>query len=521
MAKFNITKIKAAVTTPITSEQRPSGRTFEGAPGYARDAKSELFLLAVTNMVGEATFYEAAGDRDSRYAQLIRAAVVTETAWVAGFLGWLRDSANMRSAALVGAAEAAKAMVEAGLPGSRQLIASVLQRADEPGELLAYWTTRYGRAIPKPVKRGIGDAIARLYTEYALLKYDTGSHGFRFADVIELVHPTPAADKPWQGDLFKAALDRRHNRDNVTPLPMLARNARLREDARTDVSVLFDRDAVQAAGMTWEDVLSLAGPGADKARLWESAIPSMGYMALLRNLRNFDEAGVSDEVAATIAARLSDPAQVARSRQLPMRFVSAYRSAPNLRWAYPLENALGHCLRNVPALPGRTLVLVDTSGSMDMGFSKDGTLKRWDAAVLFGVALAQRCAAADVVSFSTNTKVFPMKRGESLLKALERWRSTGYFIGGGTNTAQSLKAHFARHDRVIVLTDEQASYAHGNVDNAVPATVPLITFNLAGYRMGHAPSGTGLRITVGGLSDQAFRMIPLLESGRDGAWPWL
>ncbi len=518
MAKFNLSTTKAAVTSPIITEQHASGRTYENGAGYARDAKSELFLLAVTNMVGEATFYEAAGDRDSRFAQLIRDAAVADTAWVSGFLGWLRAEANMRSAALVGAAEAAKAMVAAGLPGSRQMIASVLQRADEPGELLAYWTSRYGRAIPKPVKRGVADAIGRLYTEYALLKYDTATKGFRFADVIELVHPTPAADKPWQGDLFKAALERRHNRDNVIVLPMLARNAALRAAAVDDASALLDAEALKAAGMTWEDVLSLAGSKVDKARLWESAIPSMGYMALLRNLRNFDEAGVSDDIAATVAGRLADPEQVVRSRQLPMRFLSAYRAAPSLRWAYPLENALGQCLRNVPALPGRTLILVDTSGSMHASFSKDGTLMRWDAAVLFGVALAQRCTSADVVSFSNATKVFPMKKGESLLKALERWRAGGFFFGGGTNTAQSLKAHFARHDRVVVLTDEQANY--GNVDGSVPATVPLITFNLAGYRHGHAPSGTGTRVTVGGLSDQAFRMIPLLESGRNGTWPW-
>jgi hypothetical protein len=38
-----------------------------GAPGYPRDAKGELFLLAVSNMVGEDTFYEASGARDSRF----------------------------------------------------------------------------------------------------------------------------------------------------------------------------------------------------------------------------------------------------------------------------------------------------------------------------------------------------------------------------------------------------------------------------------------------------------------------
>jgi len=41
-------------------------RTFEGAPGFVREPKLELFLLAVSNMVGEDTFYEAASDRDAR-----------------------------------------------------------------------------------------------------------------------------------------------------------------------------------------------------------------------------------------------------------------------------------------------------------------------------------------------------------------------------------------------------------------------------------------------------------------------
>jgi TROVE domain len=531
MAKFNKTAVKPAISSPVVSERNPSGVTYQGGAGYARAAKGELFLLAVSNLVGEDTFYEAAGARDSRYAELVRRVAIEDPQWTAAFLAWLRGEANLRSAALVGAAEAAKGMLAAGLTGSRALVASVLRRADEPGELLAYWTARYGRAIPKPVKRGIADAVTRLYTEYSLLKYDTASKGYRFADVIELVHPTPGADQPGQGDLFRAALERRHHREQVTALPMLAANAALRTAARTDPGVLLDAATLRAAGMTWEDVFSLAGRGAsyrrgrdvngkgvDAGRLWEAVIPSMGYMALLRNLRNFDQAGVSDRVAAEVAARLTDPGQVARSRQLPMRFLSAYRAAPNLRWAYPLEQALRLSLANVPALSGRTLILVDTSGSMNSRFGQDGTLLRWDAAVLFGVALAQRCASATVVSFANGTKVFPLVAGESLLASLQRWQGKGFFLNGGTDTAPSVRAHFARHDRVVVLTDEQASY--GDVDSTVPATTPLITFNLAGYRLGHASSGTGTRVTIGGLTDQAFRVIPLLEAGRNADWPW-
>jgi len=55
----------------------------------------------------------------------------------------------------------------------------------------------------------------------------------------------------------------------------------------------------------------------------------------------------------------------------------------------------------------------------------------------------------------------------------------------------------------------------------VPSHVPVYTWNLAGYRMGHGPSGTGQRHTFGGLSDAAFQLIPLLEAGRSADWPWL
>lgn len=536
MSKFNVSGTRSAVFSPIVSETVPSGRTYEGVAGYGRDTKSELFLLAVANMVGEDTFYESAGKRDDRYTQLVHAATNADPEWTARFLTWLRSEANMRSASLVGAAEFAKARLDAGENGmSRQVVDSVLQRADEPGEFLAYWTSTHGRKIPKPVKRGVADAVQRLYNERNLLKHDSDARGFRFGDVLDLTHPSSSAD--WQGDLFRHAIDRRHGRDNEIPesLGMLHVRAELMAwpvEKRRDLFKRPELDSAQSvlrqAGMTWE---SLAGwlQGPMDARAWEAVIPSMGYMALLRNLRNFDQAGVPDAVAKTVADKLADPDEVAKSRQLPMRFLSAYRAAPSLRWAWALEQAITHSLANVPQLDGRTLILVDTSSSMHGSFSKDGTLKRWDAAAVFGVALASRCVNAEVVSFSSaqryfsdppgaNTKAFPLQRGESLLRSVERWQSGGYFLGGGTDTPGALQKHFAGHDRVVILTDEQAG--RDGVGERLPSNVPLYTWNLAGYEFGHAPSGSKNRHTFGGLTDQGFRMIPLLEAGSNASWPF-
>lgn len=518
MGKFDrAAAIRPAATSPVTTTSNVATlRTHEGAPGYARDAKGELFLLAVSNMVGEDTFYEKANDRDARYNALLAQVAVADPRWMAGFLGWLRLGANMRSASLVGGLEAARAMLAANIPGSRAIVNSVLQRADEPGEAIAYWTSRYGRAIPKPVKRGIADGATRLYNEYSLLKYDTSSHTVRFADVLDLTHPTPHS--PWQGHLFQYAMDRRHGRDTLIPdaLVTIVANDRLRDAAAENPSLLLDANRIKAAGMTWEDVLSLGGKWLEKRALWEAMIPSMGLMALARNLRNFDEAGVSDEVASVVAARFADPEQVAKSRMLPFRWLAAYENAPSLRWGHALEKALEASLANVPELPGRSLVLVDTSGSMtSTGFSAKSKMTPAKAAAVFGVALAKRCEV-DLYGFADGRFRHNVPAGASALKEIQRFLHRTGEVGYGTQIGAALQRAYDGHDRVFVISDEQTM---DRATDHIPSSVPMYVFNLGGYRTAMTASGAN-RHSLGGLNDATFAMVPLLERGQNAPWPW-
>lgn len=539
MSRFNTRTARPAGTSPVKSTT--GATTHEGGQGWLRDTRSELFLLAVTNMVGASTFYESGGERDDRFTQLVRQLAVEDPEWTAGLLGWLRSDGNMRTAAVVGAAEFTRGRLDAGAHGhSRQVVASVLQRADEPGELLAYWTARYGRSLPKPIKRGIADAIGRLYTERALLKYDTDSRGFRFADVIELVHPAPATGRPWQGDLFAHAINRRHGRGEATPdtLPTLQAAQTLAaipvEQRRAyvlDPSLVTPPGGLAGAGFTWERLAGwLQGPM--DAAAWEAIIPSMGYMALLRNLRNFDEAGVSDEVAERIAKRLADPEEVGRSRQFPFRYLAAYRNTRSLRWAHALERALGASLKNVPSLPGRTLVLVDRSPSMFPGCifstpnSSDITLA--DQAAIFGTAVALRAQSADLVEFGQTSRVLNVPPGGAALRIVEQFGQID-----GTDIPSAVKQHLAGHDRVVIVTDEQTrpgwlpsncggygGMRETHIDDLVPHQVPVYMWNMAGYKVGATPAGAGNRHTFGGLTDAAFRMVPLIEQGRSAHWPW-
>jgi len=130
---------------------------------------------------------------------------------VAAFVPWLRGTARLRSASVVAAAE----YVRAGGPSGRRVIAAACDRADEPAEVLAYWTSRYGRAVPQPVKRGVADAAARLFTERAALRYDGHDRPWRMADVLELAHVRRTG--PAQSALFGWLLDRRHGRAATDP----------------------------------------------------------------------------------------------------------------------------------------------------------------------------------------------------------------------------------------------------------------------------------------------------------------
>jgi hypothetical protein len=456
------------------------------------------------------------------------------------FLTYLRLDTGMRSGAIVAAAEAAHARLEAGAHGgTRQMVDVACQRADEPGEFLAYWWVTFGRGtLPKPVKRGLADAVWRLYSEWSVLKYDSPDKPIRFADVIGLVRPTGSlhdteGTKPikgtWRGVLYDHLRRRREGGGVEIPstLAMLRGRWVLMQLPVEERRKALDPVTLKAAGMTHQAVGGwLEGPMDGAA--WTACIPNMGYTALLMNLRNFDQATVSDEVAGRVGAVLADPDNVRKSRVRPLQFLAAYRAAPSLRWSWPLEQALGHSLDNVPELTGHTLILVDTSHSMRDPFSDDGTMLRWDAAALFGIALARRCARADVVSYASAQKYhgdqpgersleFLLRKGESLLTAVKRWNDDGYFIDAATETAASLRARYAGHDRVVLITDEQAGNDPVEVNRSIPATVPMFTLNLAGYRYGHAPTGPN-RYCFGGLTDSMFDVVRLIEAGQRADW---
>jgi hypothetical protein len=327
------------------------------------------------------------------------------------------------------------------------------------------------------------------------------------------------SNAPWQSVLFKYLLDKRHHEGDTNAeagvLTTLEADEFLRslpEEARRDA---LGGETWQKAGWSWE---RLSGwlPGGMDAQAWEAVIPNMGYMALLRNLRNFDNAKISDTAATYVMMKLADPDEVARSRQFPYRFFSAYMEVATLRWAPCLERALNLAVQNIPSVAGKSLVLIDTSGSMQSGVSGKSKRLRYELAALFAGALAGKAEHVDLVLFASGSRNHNELLRLPLLRAIE---GVGHLIGEcghGTMIADAIRSNYAGHDRVFVFTDEQSHDTAAGLPD-----VPLYMFNLGGYRTAFTPSGAKNRYTFGGLNDSVFKMVPLLEgAARDAAWPW-
>lgn len=552
MAAFNKPGAKARTVSQVASAGPAT--TALGASGFARTPLSDLYLLSVSNLVTVETFHEGRDPRNERYVDLLRQTALLDQENVTGMLPWLRSEGYMRTASVLGAAEAAKTLCDGHrYDGVEDMVDGVLQRADEPGEYIAYWFSIAGKAWPKrylPVKRGLKRAVTRLYNEFSYAKWDKPNRAYRFADVIDIVHPAPRDQA--QSDLFRYILDRRHSRPGTVTgaMGMTAAVKRWRSLAQSDPRnpALLDPDFIREAGLVWENVLSALGSKVDRKVLWEAATRIMAPGALLKNLRNFDENGISDQAADRVAAVLTNGDRVRKARVFPYQFLLAYRMAPSLRWGHVLERGLAGSLELVPGLRGRTLILVDRSPSMFPGgwgsTPNKSEISLADQAALFGASLAVKAQDATLVEFGGDaglrsygaynrgpgSRIVKVPRGSSVLKVVD---SFGGSING-TDIPRAVKDNLTpEHQRVVIVTDEQSRpgwlpsnmQRHGGmqetqVNDLIPANVPVYIWNMAGYSASILETGGTNRHCFGGISDASFALIDLLERGKNAPWPW-
>jgi 60 kDa SS-A/Ro ribonucleoprotein len=378
-------------------------RTHEGAPAAAVTPEQALRRSVLACMLWEREFYEDGAAIATRIQALVPQVAAGR---VAALAIETRTAMKLRHVPLLLVREMARNATHRALVA--ETLTAVIQRADELAEFLAiYWGD--GKVpLSAQVKKGLAAAFSK-FDEYALAKYDR-ANAVRLRDVLFLCHAKPVDAA--QAELWKRLI--------------------AGEIATPD---------------TWE--VALSSGEASKLDTWTRLLAEnkLGALALLRNLRNMKAAGVDEGlVERALDAMKTD-------RVLPFRFLAAARYAP--QWEESLERAMLRALSGTAQLPGRTVLLVDVSGSMVAPLSRKSEMLRTDAAYGLAVLLREICEKVSVYTFSTDAAFVAPRRGFALRDAMERSQPHGGTnLGHALATVRTLEP--APYDRIVCITDEQS-----------------------------------------------------------------
>lgn len=445
------------------AKSKPLVFTHEGARAYQHIApENQLRRLVMSCFLWEDEFYV---DGKTIAEQIEEAALKVPPAVLSRIAIEARRVHNLRHVPLLLTAILAKTGSGTGLVS--ETIQQVIRRADEPGELISiYW--RKGRCpLSAQMKKGLAKAITR-FDAYQLAKYNRDA-AVKLRDVLFMTH-AKAKDETQAAD-WKALVD----------------------------------GTLQAPD-TWEVALSA---GADKRETFERLIRegNLGYLALLRNLRNMTQVGVDTGLIRDAIVSRKNGAD----RVLPFRYVAAARACPQMEPA--LDQALCEAISEMPAFSGRTAVMVDVSRSMYDKLSAKSDMTRMDAAA----ALAS-IIHGDVRMFSFSDRLVeaPPRRGMAGVDAVVKSQPHN---GTALFDAIDELNRTVSHDRLIVITDEQASAPgifgyriQGRITRLPdPVCERAYMINVASAKNG---VGYGKWVHLDGFSEGVLRFIHAYENDR-------
>lgn len=431
----------AQLNSATRTAKTPAPKTAEGAAAVRINKVQQLKRLLNACMLWEDNFYSDGKSVVDLMRELVREVPAEKVAELAVKA---REEQKLRHAPLLIVYEmtlASKAHRE--LVG--ETLARVIQRPDEITEFVAMYYKLGGgkRPLSKQVKKGLAAAFNK-FSEYQLAKYNRDKD-IKLADVLALVHAKPKDRET--GLLFAKLANKDH-------LPKKTKFAQF-PVANTYRALNKEFVGLQTPD-TWEVALS---GGADKKETFERLINEnkLGGLAMIRNLRNMQEAGVPDAIIKQGLAQMNT------ERVLPFRFIAAAKYAP--KFEGHLEGAMFKCLNGHAKLSGKTVLLVDVSGSMDASVSGKSDLQRVDAGAALAMLLREVCEDVVVYTFSEREVLVPTRRGFALAEAIKKSQAhSGTYLGRSTQAVAKAEGDA---DRVIVISDEQA---HDPVTNPFQKT---------------------------------------------------
>lgn len=482
----------------------------EGEVAFTMDPLTDLYLRSASTLVGEKKFYESGARADENLIASINRAIKADPEFVLQLAVYCREKLHLRSVPLMLLAEFANSDAVGKVPNSRAYVSRTIQRADELTELVAYQLNRNRRAprktkLPMMLKYGIAGAFEK-FDQYQFAKYNRDGE-VKMRDALFLAHP-------------KAA----------TPERQLVYD-RIASDT---LPVPDTWEVMRSTGkMTWGQVVN---------DVFHKNGGNHNHMAQIRNLRNIltDPSVTADDVS-LVCQMISDERTVTTHKQFPFRYLAAYREMQEV--SHPmmgavldaLETAAEYSLVNIPRLAGTTMIVGDTSASMDHTISDKSKITRMDIALVLAAIAHKFCDKSLTGIFGdTYENVSLAKYSTGLLGNTQRMTSLKGKVGYSTNghkAIEYLEEKNIKVDRIMIFTDCQLWDSANNVRTLGQYTydgdakfgtaflryrqknpgVKLYTFDLAGYGTMMLPQTVPGVAVIGGWSDRVFEFVQAFE----------
>lgn len=450
--------VKAVAAIP-----KENAKNRQGCAAYS--LSDELRLISMLNTIKlEPQFYRSENQTMRELRDLIERIGLKDPYFVAQAIVYSRclgegmRSVNHLAAALLAPFISGKEYAKRfyGLWDKKEKKGGCIYRVDDMSEIKDVYAALNKSTLSNSMKKGFASVLEALDT-YQLAKYkDT------VIDMANLTHPKSALSKAEivvDGKKMKV-IDALMKGINVSADTWEVANS----EAGQEVA-----KAVKAGKLTKAEAeVTLANAKNDN---WEAMLTEgkLGILAAIRNIRSMLKSP-RKEVVDALCKLVSNGQAIRDGKIMPYQIDYAYEvvkkefsnSADGRRVMEALLKGYEYAVPNLAeALPGRTCVMVDCSGSMNTYCSQAGQRSNIastaaEKAGLIAATIA-KATNADVVRFGSHAEFYSYDPNESVFSL---GRKIGHDNMGGTSIPSAFDLiHNAKrqYDRIILLSDNECN----------------------------------------------------------------
>lgn len=497
---------------PSRKQKQTATDTYNEAGGraYTQTPAQQLAQLAATGCLNS-TYYASAETQLTQVLELARQVspeFLAKTAIYARERGYMKDMPALLLAVL-----AARDIT---------LCAAVFDRVVDSGKMLRNFAQivrsgvvgrkSFGTRPKKLIQHWLNTA-----TETQLLNAAIGNNP-SLADVVKMVHPQPR--EAWRAAWFAWLIGKPYEYAALPPLTAAFETYKRNKSK--------PRGALPPVPFQMLTALNLDGDA------WTQIAKNGSWQQVRQNLNTFARHGVfdkdrhnKDRHIRSIAAKLRDPAAIARARAMPYQLLTTWQAAGD---AIPgtirdaLQDAMEIAVQNVPQLPGNIVVCPDVSGSMQSpvtGYRAGATSKTRciDVAALISAA---------VLRHNPQARLNPR---DSIMTNAQKMAE---LCGGGTACSAPLawlNREKAPVDLLLMISDNEswADVARGDKSAMLAEwdkikqrnpQAKLVCLDIQPYATVQARNRHDI-LNIGGFSDQVFHLLGAFAAQNHSADFWV